>query len=76
VPLSDAALTALRKVAESKTGDYLFPGRQLPDDRIQGLKGDARYAHLFPNPPRVPRTDMAKLKAAFNEIAKGTAVVE
>ena len=47
------------------------------DDRINELRHDPTYAHSFPaDPPKVAKTDMAKLKENFDAIAGGTVVVE
>ena len=46
------------------------------EHRLGELKADPRYAGLFPNPPRVPRNDIAKLKANFEHIARGDVIAE
>jgi hypothetical protein len=43
------------------------------DDRINELRHDPSYEHSFPaDPPKVAKTDMAKLTENFTAIADGT----
>jgi hypothetical protein len=49
----------------------------MPDDRIEELRHDPRYASTFPpDPPKVARSDMRKLTENFAGIADGTVRVE
>jgi hypothetical protein len=66
----DAEVVGLRDAAVRVRG-------QLPDDRIEELRRDPRFAGSFPvDPPKVARGDTAKLRANFEQIANGTTVVE
>lgn len=47
------------------------------DDRIAELRRDPRFASSFPaDPPKVARSDMAKLRENFAAIAGGKVAVE
>lgn len=46
------------------------------EDRIKELKADPRFRDSIPNPIRVARNDESGLRDNFDNIARGTAVVE
>src|SRR5579862_1726698 len=46
------------------------------EDRIKELKADPRFRDTVPNPPKIARSDESSLRDKFEQIAKGTAVVE
>jgi hypothetical protein len=47
------------------------------DERISQLRRDPRFSSMFPpEAPRVPKADQGKLRANFQQIAKGEIVVE
>ena len=45
------------------------------DDRVEQLKLDPRFGASVPDPPKVARGDIERMRANFNEIAAGTVVV-
>jgi len=45
-------------------------------DRIRELKADPRFCDSVPNPAKIRRGDESSLRDNFEQIAKGTAVVE
>jgi len=46
------------------------------ENRIKELRADPRFRESVPNPAKIARGDESSLRANFDEIAKGTAVVE
>ena len=45
-------------------------------DRIKELKADPRFRDSVPNPAKIAKGDESSLRDNFQEIAKGTALVE
>ena len=46
------------------------------ENRIRDLKVDPRFRDSVPSPAKVPRNDESSLRDNFEQIARGTAVVE
>jgi hypothetical protein len=51
-------------------------GWLMLQERIEQLKSDPRFRDSIPNPTRVERNDELSVRNRFEQIAKGTAVVE
>ena len=48
----------------------------LLEKRIEQLKSDPRYRESIPNPAKVTRSDELGIRDSFDQISKGTVVVE
>jgi hypothetical protein len=46
------------------------------EERIKELKADPRFRDSVPNPARITRSDELGIRDSFDQIAKGSAVVE
>jgi hypothetical protein len=46
------------------------------EERIQQLKLDPRFSDSIPNPAKIAKSDVSGVRDNFDEIAKGTAVLE
>jgi hypothetical protein len=71
---SEAEITGVRQAyagVPDGQGGWL-----MLQERIEQLKADPRFRDSIPNPSRVAQTDELGLRDNFEQIAKGSAVVE